>query len=70
VTRGGLLLHLIAPYVFAGNRRTLLPFRDAGEATLAGEDVREYRIPFEESTQHLWGRLLEDLRSKRPMPTS
>lgn len=42
----------------------------SGEATLAGEDIREYRIPFEEIAQHLWGRLLEDLHSKRPVPPS
>lgn len=42
----------------------------SGEATLAGEDVREYRIPFEEIAQHLWGRLLEDLHSTRPVPSS
>jgi hypothetical protein len=32
-----------------------------GEATLAGEDVREYRIPFEEIASLLWWRMLRDL---------
>jgi hypothetical protein len=33
----------------------------SGEATLATEDVRELRIPFEEIAARLWGRMLEDL---------
>ncbi len=32
-----------------------------GEATLAGEDVREYRIPFEEIAGRLWQRMFRDL---------
>ncbi|MBI4401555.1 MAG: hypothetical protein HY581_07980 [Nitrospirae bacterium] len=35
----------------------------SGEATLAGEDVREFRIPFEEIARRLWRRILEDLRT-------
>jgi hypothetical protein len=33
----------------------------AGEATLAGEDVREYRIPFEEIAGRLWQRMFQGL---------
>lgn len=33
----------------------------SGEATLATEDVREFRIPFEEIAARLWGRMPEDL---------
>ncbi len=36
-------------------------WESSGEATLAGEDVREFRIPFEEIAQHLWERMLKDL---------
>ncbi len=36
-------------------------WESSGEATLAGEDVREFRIPFEEIAQHLWERMLRDL---------
>src|SRR5581483_5093623 len=32
-----------------------------GEATLAGEDMREFRIPFEEIARHLWRRILDQL---------
>lgn len=42
----------------------------SGEATLAGEDIREYRIPFEEIAEHLWATLLADLQSSRVVPTS
>lgn len=35
----------------------------SGEATLANEDVREFRIPFEEIARRLWRRILEDLRA-------
>lgn len=38
-----------------------LAWEASGEATLAGEDVREFRIPFEEIAEHLWARLLTDL---------
>ncbi|HXZ25033.1 MAG TPA: hypothetical protein VEI24_02340 [Nitrospiria bacterium] len=33
----------------------------SGEATLAGEDVREVRIPFEEIADNLWQRMLKGL---------
>ena len=33
----------------------------SGEATLAGEDVREFRIPFEQIAARLWRRILEEL---------
>ena len=36
-------------------------WESSGEATLADEDVREFRIPFEEIAQHLWKRMLNDL---------
>lgn len=36
-------------------------WESSGEATLAGEDVREFRIPFEEIAQRLWERMLNDL---------
>lgn len=35
----------------------------SGEATLANEDVREFRIPFEDIARRLWDRILRDLRS-------
>lgn len=35
----------------------------SGEATLAGEDVREVRISFEEIAGRLWQRMLKDLTS-------
>lgn len=37
-------------------------WESSGEATLANEDVREFRIPFEEIAQRLWRRMLQDLR--------
>lgn len=36
-------------------------WESTGEGTLADEDVRESRIPFEEIAQRLWGRMLDDL---------
>lgn len=33
----------------------------SGEATLAGEDVREFRIPFDEIARRLWTHMLDDL---------
>ncbi|MEY4704687.1 MAG: hypothetical protein RL042_883 [Nitrospirota bacterium] len=33
----------------------------SGEATLAAEDVRELRIPFDEIARRLWAHMLEDL---------
>lgn len=36
-------------------------WESTGEATLADEDVRESRIPFEEIARHLWERMLDDL---------
>lgn len=34
----------------------------SGEATLSGEDVREFRIPFEHIAERLWQRILRDLK--------
>ncbi len=34
----------------------------SGEATLANEDIREFRIPFEDIARRLWRRLLLDLK--------
>ena len=36
-------------------------WESSGEMTLAGEDVREFRIPFEDIAQRLWERMLRDL---------
>jgi hypothetical protein len=38
----------------------------SGEATQAGEDVREFRIPFEEIARRLWSHLLNDLFTGLP----
>lgn len=38
-----------------------IAWESSGEATLAGEDVREYRIPFEDIAHRLWGQILKDL---------
>ncbi len=38
-----------------------IAWESSGEATLAGEDVREFRIPFEEIADHLWRQLLATL---------
>lgn len=38
-----------------------IAWESSGEMTLAGEDVREFRIPFEEIAQRLWERMLRDL---------
>lgn len=38
----------------------------SGEATLAGEDVREFRIPFDEIARRLWTHMLDDLLSGVP----
>jgi hypothetical protein len=40
----------------------------SGEATLGAEDVREFRLPFEEIAKHLWRRILQDLE-QGPPPT-
>lgn len=47
-----------------------LVWESSGEATLAGEDVREYRIPFEEIAEQLWAQLLVDLKRPRTVPHS
>ena len=44
-----------------------IAWESSGEATLAGEDVREYRIPFEEIAHRLWRQILKDLA---PAPAS
>ena len=36
-------------------------WESSGEATLAGEDVREFRIPFDEIARRLWAHMLDDL---------
>jgi hypothetical protein len=36
-------------------------WESSGDATQADEDVREFRIPFEEIAQHLWEQMLNDL---------
>jgi hypothetical protein len=36
-------------------------WESTGEATLAGEDVREYRIPFEEIASRLWQQMFQNL---------
>ena len=36
-------------------------WESSGEATLAAEDVREARIPFDEIARRLWSRMLDDL---------
>jgi hypothetical protein len=36
-------------------------WESSGEATLAAEDVRESRIPFDEIARRLWSRMLDDL---------
>jgi hypothetical protein len=38
----------------------------SGEATLAGEDVREFRIPFDEIARRLWTHMLDDLFKDLP----
>ncbi len=47
-----------------------LVWESSGEATLAGEDVREYRIPFEEIAEQLWAKLLADLKRPRTLTHS
>jgi hypothetical protein len=42
-------------------------WESSGEATLAGEDVRESRIPFDEIARRLWGHLLDDLFTSLPV---
>lgn len=36
-------------------------WESSGEATLAAEDVREFRIPFDEIARRLWSHMLNDL---------
>lgn len=43
-----------------------IAWESSGEATLAGEDVREYRIPFEEIAHRLWRQILKDLAPVPP----
>jgi hypothetical protein len=42
-------------------------WESSGEATLAGEDVRESRIPFDEIARRLWSHLLDDLFTGLPV---
>ena len=41
-------------------------WESSGEATLAGEDVREFRIPFDEIARRLWAHMLDDLFKEVP----
>lgn len=41
-------------------------WESSGEATLAGEDVREFRIPFDEIARRLWSHMLDDLFTGLP----
>ncbi len=47
-------------------RRGEIVWESSGEATLAGEDVREFRIPFDEIARRLWSHMLDDLFKKVP----
>lgn len=42
-------------------------WESSGEATLAGEDVREFRIPFDEIALRLWGHMLDNLFKGAPV---
>ena len=42
-------------------------WESSGEATLAGEDVREFRIPFDEIARRLWAHMLDDLFKDVPV---
>ena len=42
-------------------------WESSGEATLAGEDVREFRIPFDEIARRLWTHMLDDLFKDVPV---
>lgn len=42
-------------------------WESSGEATLAGEDVREFRIPFDEIARRLWSHMLDDLFAGLPV---
>lgn len=42
-------------------------WESSGEATLAAEDVREFRIPFDEIARRLWSRMLDDLLMGLPV---
>ncbi len=41
-------------------------WESSGEATLAGEDIRESRIPFDEIARRLWSHMLDDLFTGLP----
>ncbi len=42
-------------------------WESSSEATLAGEDVREFRIPFDEIARRLWSHMLDDLLMGLPV---
>ena len=42
-------------------------WESSSEATLAGEDVRESRIPFGEIARRLWSHMLDDLFTGLPL---
>ncbi len=53
---------LLRPTIQLWDTRTgRIAWESSGEATLAAEDVREVRIPFEDIAEHLWERLLKGL---------
>ncbi len=41
-------------------------WESSGEATLAGEDIREFRIPFDEIARGLWSHMLDNLFTRLP----
>lgn len=45
-----------------------LVWESSGEGTIATEDMREFRIPFEAIAQRLWGRILEELEIQVDYP--
>ena len=47
-------------------RTSEIVWESSGEATLAGEDVREFRIPFDEIARRLWTHMLDDLFKDLP----
>ena len=48
-------------------RTGTIVWESSGEATLAGEDVREFRIPFDEIARRLWSHMLDNLFTGLPV---
>jgi hypothetical protein len=48
-------------------RTGVILWESSGEATLAGEDIRESRIPFDEIARRLWSHMLDDLFTGLPV---